>query len=80
MTFDWTVNLGNVVSLLVFLAAVYGLRKSESKDEKVRVDNLHKENMERLDKIEKQLDLMQKPWDLMWDWFRKEHGLNDVKN
>lgn len=66
MTFDWTLNIGNIVSLGILAAAVYGIRSTQ-----------HKDNIARLEKIETQLDEMRKPWALLWAWFKKEHGITD---
>ena len=66
MSLDYTINLGNVLSLVGILIGIWMMKRAE-----------HKDNLKRLEAIEKQLDEMRKPWEMMWKWFMKEHGIED---
>lgn len=61
MTFDPTINIGNILSLIAGIATfLLYLRKLEK----------------RMDKIDEDVRMMRREFALVWKWFKKEHNIN----
>lgn len=65
MTFDWTISLGNLATVAGVVATLLLYKR-----------NQHKDNTARLTQIENTLIRMQQQFNMVWKWFKREHGIN----